>query len=134
MAYNGTLLSLSGDAFPLKYVFKESYEITPQARLDLDPFRSTEGYLMRNTLAHTASKISFQVKPMWNWEHAEMWAFIRSHYTDSHERKVRLTYYQPELDDYETGDFYIPDFKPKMDLAAPDKILIRSYELQFIEY
>ena len=136
MAFNGSLIALSGDNFPLTYVFKESYKITPDARLDLDPFRSTEGYLMRNVLAHTASKVTFQVKPMWNEQHAEMWSFIRAHYTNELERKVELTYWQPETDDYKTGEFYIPDFSPQMDLVSynPPKILILSYELQFIEY
>ena len=136
MAFNGQLLYLGGSAFPLKYVYKESYKITPQARLDLDPFRNTEGWLMRNVLEHTASKISFQVKPMWNSDHAAMWAFIRSKYSNAHERKVRLHYYCPDLDDYDDGDFYIPDFTPQMDLVdtARQKILFLSYELQFIEY
>lgn len=136
MSFNGSLLSIGGANFPLKYVFKESYKITPNARLDLDPFRNTYGYLMRNVLEHTASKITFQTKPMWNNDHADMWSFIRSHYSDAHERKVQLVYYCPDLDDYDSGTFYIPDFTPPMDLVdvANRKIMFLSYELSFIEY
>ena len=136
MSFNGVLLYLNGNAFPLRYVYKESYKITPQARLDLDPFRNTEGWLMRNVLSHTASKISFQTKPMWNNDHAAMWSFIRGSYENEHERKVFITYYCPDTDGYATGHFYIPDFTPQMDLVdvARQKILFLSYELQFIEY
>lgn len=136
MSFNGSLLTMGNDRFPLTYVYKESYKITPQARLDLDPFRNTEGWLMRNVLDHTASKITFQTKPMWNVDHAAMWAFIRSHYTDAHERKISLVYYCPDVDDYASGTFYIPDFTPPMDLVdvARQKILFLSYELSFIEY
>lgn len=136
MAFNGTLISMGGSKFPLKYVFKESYKITPSARLDLDPFRNTEGWLMRNVLEHTASKITFETVPMWNDKHAEMWSFIRSHYTNEHERKLNLVYYRPDTDDYASGDFYIPDFTPPMDLVdeANRRIMYLSYELQFIEY
>lgn len=136
MSFNGSLLKLGNDNFPLKYVFKESYKITPQARLDLDPFRNTEGWLMRNVLSHKASKITMSVKPMWNNDHAQMWAFIRSHYTNEQERKLVLTYYCPDMDDYASGQFYIPDFTPQMDLVdvSNRKILFLSYELQFIEY
>jgi len=136
MSFNGSLLRMGADNFPLSYVFKESYKVTPQARLDLDPFRNTEGWLMRNVLNHTATKITFQVKPMWNAEHAQMWAFIRSHYTIPHERKLILTYYCPDMDDYASGNFYIPDFTPQMDLVdtVHNKVLFLSYELSFIEY
>ena len=136
MAFNGSLLRLGNDNFPLSYVFKESYKITPQARLDLDPFRNTEGWLMRNVLNHRATKISLTVKPMWNADHANMWSFITSHYTNAQERKLTITYYCPDTDNYATGQFYIPDFTPQMDLVdvARRKILFLSYELQFIEY
>ena len=136
MAFNGYLMEMGGQKFPHKYIYKESYKVTPSARLDLDPFRNTEGWLMRNVLEHTATKISFQVKPMWNVEHAQMWAFLRSHYVTPHERKLRIVYYRPDTDDYAGGDFYIPDFTPQMDLVdeAHNRILFLSYELSFIEY
>ena len=110
MAFNGYLMEMGGQRFNNAWIYKESYKITPSARLDLDPFRNTEGWLMRNVLIHTATKITFQVKPMWNNDHAQMWAFLR--------------------------DFYIPDITPQMDLIdeVHNRILFLSYEISFIEY
>ena len=48
MSFNGYLMEMGGQRFPHKYIYKESYKVTPSARLDLDPFRNTEGWLMRS--------------------------------------------------------------------------------------
>ena len=136
MAVNGSLIKLSGDNFPLQYVFKESYKVTPNRRQDLDPYRDANGLLHRNTISHTATTIQFQTKPMWNDEFDAMMSFIRSRYTNSLEKKLHITYFSPDINDYKTGDFYVPDVEYNMDLVDTTrrKIFYLSTTLEFIEY
>ena len=136
MAFNGSLIKLSGDNFPLQYVFKESYKVTPNRRQDLDPYRDANGLLHRNTISHTATTIQFQTKPMWNDEFDAMMSFIRSRYTNSLEKKLHITYFSPDINDYKTGDFYVPDVEYNMDLVDTTrrKIFYLSTTLEFIEY
>lgn len=136
MAFNGSLLSLGGSDFPLKYVFKESYKVTPNRRQDLDPYRDANGLLHRNTLSHTATTISLQTKPMWNSDMASLMSFIRGKYTNSQEKKLSITYYCPDIDSYKTGNFYVPDIEFNMDLVdtAKKRVLYYSTTLEFIEY
>lgn len=136
MSFNGNLLSLGGTQFPLNYIYKESYTITPNRRLDLDSTRTTTGVLNRNVLSHTATTISFQTKPLDNEEMAEMWSFIRNAYTDEDAKKVRVVYYSPELDSYESGTFYIPDVEFPIYSVDTDNstILYKSQTIELIEY
>jgi len=136
MAFNGSLLKFSGDNFPLKYVFKESYKVTPNRRQDLDPYRDGNGLLHRNTLSHTATTIEFQTKPMWNDEFEQLMSFIRNHYTNTQEKKLSITYYSPDINSYKTGNFYVPDVEINMDLVdtVKNKIMYLSTTLEFIEY
>lgn len=136
MAFNGYLIKCGDDVFPHSFMFKESYKVTPNRRQDLDPYRDANGELHRNTVEHTASTISFTAKPMWNNEMAQMMSFLRNHYSDSHEKKISLTYYCPDIDDYRTGDFYVPDIDYNMDLVdeSRNRVLYRSANIEFIEY
>ena len=136
MAFNGSLIKLSGDNFPLQYVFKESYKVTPNRRQDLDPYRDANGLLHRNTLSHTATTITFQTKPMWNDEFDTMMSFIRTRYTNSLEKNLHITYFSPDINDYKTGYFYVPDVEYNLDLVDTTrrKIFYLSTTLEFIEY
>ena len=134
MAFNGSLMKLGEDNLPLSYMYKESYTITPNRRQDMDSTRNANGELIRNVLGHTASTISFQTKPMWNTELSNLMAFIRSHYINAQEKKLSITYYSPDLDDYKTGEFYIPDVEYPMIRVDNNRILYNSFTLEFIEY
>lgn len=136
MAFNGSLISLGGENFPLGYVYKDSYKVTPNRRQDLDSGRNANGVLIRNVLDHTASTISFTVKPMYNTDLANMMAFIRSHYINEKEKKINIRYYCPDLDDYKEGQFYVPDIEYPMMQVDVDKKRIRygTFTLEFIEY
>ena len=81
MAFNGTLLTMGGEKFPTKWIYKESYHVTPHV-LDLDSTRDVNGILQRNVLDHKSCTVSFQTKPMYFDEYEQMWAFIRSKYSD----------------------------------------------------
>jgi len=136
MAFSGYLLKLDGTEFPLKYVYKESYKVTPNRVQDLDPKRTETGKLKRNALEHTATTIQLQTKPMWNNEMSSLMSFIRGSYSNAKEKKVHVTYYSPDLNDYKSGDFYIPDVEYEINMVdtTNNKILYNSTTIEFIEY
>ena len=136
MAFNGYLLKLGGTTLPLKYIFKESYKVTPNRRQDLDPKRDETGKLHRNTLEHTATTISFQTKPMWNDEMASLMSLIRGSYSNSLEKKVPVTYFSPDTNSYHSGTFYVPDIEFTIDLidTNKNKVLYLSTTIELIEY
>ena len=136
MAFNGYLLKMGADIFPLSFVYKESYKVAPNRRQDLDSNRNANGVLERNVLDHMPSTISFQTKPMYNNEVDKMMQFIRSHYTVEKERKLLLEYYCPDINDYKTGEFYMPDIEFVMNMVDIEKnrILYNGFQLEFIEY
>ncbi|MBQ3558253.1 MAG: hypothetical protein IJA07_01910 [Agathobacter sp.] len=136
MAFNGYLLKMGEEIFPLSFVFKESYKVVPNRRQDLDSTRNANGKLQRNVLDHMPSTISFQTKPMWSDELNEMMSFIRSHFSVEKEKKMILEYYCPDTDDYKTGEFYVPDIEysiSRVDLEN-NKIFYNGFQLEFIEY
>ena len=136
MAFNGSLLKSGDDEFPLTHIYKESYKVTPNRRQDLDPYRDANGKLHRNTLSHTATTITFETKPMWNNQFETVMSWLRSHYSNSSEKKIPLTYYSPDTNSYKTGNFYVPDVEMNMDLVdtVNHKIFYLSTTLEFIEY
>lgn len=138
MAFNGSLLMFGADEFPHTYIKAESYKCVPQRRIDLDSgVSNANGILERNVLAHRRTTISFDTKDgMFNNELAAMWSFIKSHYINEAEKKVRCTYYDPIADGYATGDFYIPDIEfPIYYLNSTKKIIqYRSQTIELIEY
>ncbi len=136
MAYNGYLLKMGADEFPLSFVYTKTYKITPNRRLDVDSGSNANGVLERNVLDHMPSTISFQTVPMTNKELSQMMSFIRNHYSVEKEKKLVLEYYCPDIDDYKTGEFYIPDISYPIDRIDDDTMTIYygSFNLEFIEY
>lgn len=136
MAFNGYLLKMGEDIFPLSFVYKESYKVVPNRRQDLDSSRNANGKLERNVLDHMPSTIVFQTKPMFNDDLDKMMTFIRTHYTIEKEKKIKLNYYCPDINGYKTGDFYLPDIEFSINLVDLEKnrILYNGFQLEFIEY
>lgn len=136
MGYDGYLLKMGNDIFPTKFVFKESYEITPNQMLDVNPTTNANGKLKRTVLEHMPSIISFQTKPMWNNDLKELMSFIRNHYLVEKEKKLIITYYCPDIDEYKTGEFYVPNIVFPVYLIdnKRKRIFYNGFQLKFIEY
>lgn len=133
MAYNGTLFKIGGVEFPHKWIFKDSYSITPHV-LDLDSNRNTSGVLQRNILDHKSVTITFQTVPMPLDEYEAMWAFIRGKYTDVKAKKLRVAYYDWESGELVTMDAYIPDVAHNPNYIVNNSGLMNSTTLEFIGY
>lgn len=111
MAYSGYLLKVGGTNVPLDTIKYETYKITPNQRIDFNSTRSTDGYLHRNAVSHTASKIEYETPPMDSVKQANLMTIFRNAWTSERERKCTVTYFDPETDSYQSGTFYMPDIQ-----------------------
>ena len=142
MAYTGYLIKVGGSNgtnLPMKFIRPESYEATPDQRLETDAKRSTEGKLVRNTVAHTATKIEFETPVLTNAQVSELNTLLynaMSTAADKLERKLDLYYYDMESDSYKVGTFYMPDVKYSINHidAVRNIIFYDPIKYSFIEY
>lgn len=134
MAFNGTLLKLNGTTFPLEYIKFETYNITPNQRMDLDSYRDLTGVLHRQVLKHTATKIEFQTPYMTEKKLNTMLSIINSSLSNFDERKVTVEYYDVETNTHKSGSFYMPDISYTIYNVVGTKIIYNPIRIAFIEY
>lgn len=139
MSFTGSFFYLyntdtnSWDSFDNSNIFKESLKGALEVQ-DLDSSRMADGVLKRNVLAHTAYTIEFDIPPCWNDKMDKLWSFIRSHYSNAKERKLKVKYYNHEIGDYETGDFYISTPAFSVYRVDGNKIFYNGMTINMIQY
>lgn len=140
MAFNGYLIALgtAKTQFPLKYMRYESYQTTPDQRLDLDSTRDTTGVLHRTVLAHTATKIEFNMPMMSNREMQLALSYFKNAFSDAQARTIQVEYYDEWTDSYKTGRFYMPDIHFQIRqierIGSTNVINYGETRIAFIEY
>lgn len=109
MAYSKYLIKLGNFEFPLKYIEASSYQIKRNVQ-DVDSYRDANGVLHRNALAHDVLSVTFTTKPnLTSTQVGELMNQIRSNYINVLEKKLLVTAYVPEYDDYVTQEMYLAD-------------------------
>lgn len=138
MAYAGYLVKVgpSNDLYeiPLSILRAETYTVFKSVT-DLDSYVDGNGELHRNALSHIANKVEFETIPlMTNTEFASLMSNLYNRMSNTLERKLSVTLYIPEIDDYVTQDMYMPDIKPTLYYADQNKIQYNQIRLAFIGY
>ena len=132
MAHNGTwLIKVGSYEIPLSFIEEGSYKSAPRQRQDNDSYVDADGYLHRNPMEHTRSKIEFETVYLYEWQMRELVDNITANYIDWIERKVHLTYYDEEYDSYIEGDFYLPG---TWEFKMLNKLIYDNCRIAFIEY
>lgn len=131
MAFSGYLLKVGNYTIPLDFMKVESYKSAPDQRQDLDSYRDADGYLHRNVLPHTATKIEFETPYMYMNDFQTLLQGIRSNLTSILARDCTLTYYDEETDSYKSGHFYMPG---TMEYQMFNKNIYAPSRFAFIEY
>jgi hypothetical protein len=109
MAFNGSwYIKVGTYAIPLSIMKYGSYKSAPAQRQDMDSYVDANGYLHRNPLEHTRSKLEFTTIILSELEFRQFMDNITAQYTNGLEKKVHLTYYEEEYGNYVEGDFYMP--------------------------
>lgn len=142
MGYDGNLLyiiSREGKQipFPEDYIFKESYNITPNQKQDINSKLAANYVLKRRVAAHRRSKIEWNLIPeIDNDELFSLQRLFLDNILNEDEENVRLRYFNPKKNDYEEGVFYSPDvtYVIKRTDRAAKKVIYASARFAAIEY
>ncbi|MEG1564125.1 MAG: DUF6711 family protein [Bacteroides sp.] len=134
MAFAGWLVKAGGIEIPMKYIKYRTYIVAPNQRLDIAAERVATGVLERTVVDHAPSKIEFTTPNLSNHAIADLNAILRAAFTNTRERRLTLTYYAPDLDGYQTGEFYMPDTVYTIYSVNANTILYEPVRFAFIEY
>lgn len=142
MGYDGNLLyiiSREGKQipFPEDYIFKESYNITPNQKQDINSKLAANYVLKRRVATHRRSKIEWNLIPdIDNDELFRLQRLFLDNILNNDEENVRLRYFNPRKNDYEEGVFYSPDvtYAIKRTDPAAKKVIYASARFAAIEY
>lgn len=132
VTFEGWLLKVNGIIFPNKLILYDTYEITPDQIMDLDPYRDANGLLHRNIVPHTATTIEFSTPPLRLNDVDWLNEFI----TKENRNQCEIEYWNPNTFSYVVGTFYIADVKYGV-IGIDEKTknaLYKSVKLIFTEY
>lgn len=113
MAFSGWLIRVGSYTIPLKFMRYETYQVTYNTQ-DLDSYRDADGILHRNALDHKVGKVEFNTPTISNSEMETLLSNIRSQFTDAKERKLNVTFYNPDSNIYLSQSMYMPDITFKI--------------------
>lgn len=142
MGYDGNLLyiiSREGKQipFPEDYIFKESYNIVPNQKQDINSRLAANYVLKRRVAKHRRSKIEWNLIPeIDNDELYQLQRLFLDNILNEDEENVKLRYFNPKKNDYEEGIFYQPDitYVIKRTDQAAQKVIYASTRFAAIEY
>lgn len=126
----------TGVEFPLKHIRYDTYQCTPDQRIDLNSGVSdVTGELHRTVLSHTRTKIEFKLHIMHESEYVnDIGALLDASWSNQHRAEIYLYYYDNRTHSYKSGLFYMPD--PTFQIMNIDEKGIQYNEtrIAFIEY
>ena len=148
MAFAGYLLKYSYTSggrtidviFPHNYIQLESWKSTPNQREEIRAYRDENTRnLTRVTASGKKSIFSFKTRP--NLHLAEKQA-IQTFFTqgeirtggDANERKIKLTFWNEETNNYQTGWFYRPNMEFPIIKITNSDIIYGALDFSFVEY
>lgn len=135
MSFTGYLIKVGPSGYeveiPLKYMRAETYSVTPDQRLEWSAERDVTGVLHRETVANMPPKIEFTTPLMTNSDINALNTIISTAYSVAAERKLRVTYYDPESDSYKSHDCYMPDVKYEIRNVDTVNNVINYQELRY---
>lgn len=142
MGYDGNLLyiiSREGKRipFPEDYIFKESYNITPNQKQDINSKLAANYVLKRRVAKHRRSKVEWNLIPeIDNDELYGLQQLFLNNILNVDEENVRLRYFNPKKNDYDEGVFYSPDvtYVIKRTIPEQQKVIYASARFAAIEY
>lgn len=125
-AFKGYLLKINGREVPVKYIV--SYKSTPNQRQDQDSYQDVTGQLHREVLPHTRTKIELTTKYLWLEDKIVFQSLFPNHV------KASVTYWNDEINDYSSGEFYIPDITYEVYRVDDMDMEYKPIRVALIEY
>lgn len=132
MSFNGYLVKIGSYSIPMQYIQVGSYKVNPKQRQEMYAYRNYSGYLYRSTMGHTPSKIEFTTTVLTGAEVAALMAGMGV--VNNLQRRVAVSYYNPETNGYASGIFYMPNMDFTIDEIVNGEVLYKPIRLAWIEY
>ena len=119
--------------FPMEYIVEKSYKPVYSV-MDSEAKRNAVGDLIRKTLPKKRAHCAITIRSLNNTQFAGIFTNLSSRYIINKERKIKLSMFIPEINDYVEDYFYIPDPQPTISHIDGSVIHYEPYELEFIGY
>lgn len=136
--FDGWLIKFGEQIMPNEFLLAEGWEATPNQRTELDAYRDGNNLLHRETSENYKTKIVMSVSDLDLAEKIRFQEIINSGMIDAKERKVNVTYWNDETNQYVTSPtgFYIPDIKWVIENLDEEKknIHYKKFTITLIEY
>lgn len=132
--YSGFLLKIGDEKFNLKYIKEKTYTAYASVQ-DLDSYRDADGELRRFPLPHVPIKVEFETKPLTGEQYSEIMAMMKRNYINVLERKLPITAFLPEYNDYITQNAYLVEPQPKVNVVKDNTdVQYDSLRIAFVGY
>ena len=124
-----------GDTWlPEELLMSDGWQPVPNQRTELQAFRDANINLHRVTSANYKTSLTITLTPMNKTDKERVQAIIKSGMVNEIERKVLVTYWNDEDNQYKTGYFYIPDISFQTLGFFGGERWYKSVTIQLIEY
>ena len=133
-AFQGWLLKLGGQPFPVKYIKLETYKATPNQRAEIDAYRDGDNLLHRETSPNVKTKVEFETWPLPLSAMEEVRSLLNGAMTSSIERKMEVQYWNDEELSYDSMTCYVPDIEYTITKVTKNNIKYAPVRFAFIEY
>ena len=122
--------------FPDRYIALESWDSTPNQREEIKAYRDDNTRnLTRITAQGKKSTFSFKTRKYLHLaDKMEIQKFFTDSEVDANQRKIQLTFWNEEDNDYKTGYFYRPNMKFQIYKISNDDIIYNEMSFELIEY
>lgn len=128
------LIKFGSTVLPNKYITSDGYNTTPNQRTELEAFRDANIDLHRVTSPNFKTSIYLTLCPMSLQDKIAVQNIISNSMINETERKVRVTYWNDETNNYSTGDFYISDVSYQTIGSFGGEWWYKSVTYQLTEY
>ena len=136
--FEGWLIKFGEQIMPNGYLLVEGWESTPNQRTEIDAYRDGNNLLHRETSENFKSKIVMSVADLDLVDKIRFQEIVNSGMIDAKERKVDVTYWNDETNQYITSPtgFYIPDIKWVIESVDEEEknIHYKKFTITLIEY
>lgn len=137
-AFQGYLFKATGAsaAFPMKYIDETTWESTPNQREELKAYRDDNTRdLTRVTAAGRKTAISFETRSgLHKADKEAIQSYFTSNESDATQRRISLTYWNDEENNYKQGDFYRPNLTFKIKKITGNDIIYDKVKIDLVEY
>lgn len=133
-SFQGYLLKFGNTILPHEYIQLDTYQSTPNQRLELSAYRDSNTDLHRVTSQNYKTTIKFDTMPLTLAQKIDLQTKMRAGLVNAIERKYQVTYWNDEDNQYDTKYFYIPDVAFPIHSITENDIRYNPVSFEFIQY